>query len=220
MIGDRLLIRDYHTRVAHLIADELKGSFGRSIGRRYAVSISGESGAGKSETAAELKRRFDERGLHAIVLAQDDYFVYPPKTNHAMRLKNIDQVGPSEVKLDLMDANIFAFRNVQGLVYKPLVDHPEDKITHTILDVSPFDVVIAEGTYTGLLEFIDCRIFLDRTYLQTLADRRERGREPPDPFIEEVLEREHRVIRTQLERANIVVAADFDDITVVDGSFK
>lgn len=203
-----------------MIADEIGDSFGRAVGRRYVVSISGESGAGKSETAAELKNRFVERGFQAMVLAQDDYFVYPPRTNHAMRLKNIDQVGMGEVKLDLIDANLFAFRNLQGSIYKPLVDHPADTITHVILDVSPFDVIIAEGTYTGFLEFVDCRVFIDRTYRQTIDDRRERGREPPDPFLEEVLEREHRVIRRQASRANIVVEQDFGSMRVVDESFR
>ena len=58
-------------------------------------------------------------------------------------------------------------------------------------------------------ENVDARIFIDRTRLETRAAREKRGREPMDPFIEEVLEIEHAIISAHKARADIVITRDY-----------
>lgn len=210
MKGDKLLIEPHHTARAEECCDLLENQ----LQGRYSISIAGESGSGKSELAFEVARLLTERGYKADVLGQDDYFVFPPKTNHEMRRINLEQVGPYEVKLDFLDANIRSFKREESPIYKPLVIYDEDRITYEELDVADLAVLIAEGTYTSLLQFIDFRIFIDRDYHQTLESRKKRARDKFEPFVEDVLEREHKIISEHKVLADVVVASDFDRIQV------
>jgi uridine kinase len=213
MIGDVLIIKEHHTKVAKEIYQAIKDQV--APGRKICISVAGESGSGKSEMGNEIKNALIENGIKAEVLGQDSYFVYPPKTNHNMRQKNPDQVGLYEVKLDLLDANLFAFKNGAEQIYKPIVNYDEDRIMHELKDVKDVDVLVTEGTYTTSLEYVDIKVFINRTFHDTKADRAERGREKYDPFIEKILETEHEIISSHKSMANILIKPDFSGIDVV-----
>ncbi|MGD8624522.1 MAG: hypothetical protein PVF47_20805 [Anaerolineae bacterium] len=208
MIGDKLVIEQHHTDRAAEINDLLAGR----IEHRFVITVAGESGAGKSELAYEIYRQLNERSIKTDVLQQDDYFVFPPKTNHEMRRRNLEQVGPYEVKLDLLDSNLRSFKRGESPIYKPLVIYDENRITTEEMDVADLEVLIAEGTYTSLLTFADVRVFIDRDYRQTLEARKRRARDRWEPFIEDVLEREHQIISRHKARADLVVSADFQQV--------
>jgi uridine kinase len=210
VIGDKLIIEQHHTDRATEICDLLAGRIQASP--RFTMTVAGESGAGKSELAFEIHRLLNERGTPAEVLQQDDYFVFPPRTNHEMRRRNLDQVGPYEVKLDFLDSNLRSFRRGESPIYKPLVIYAEDRITRQELDVADLAVLIAEGTYTSLLEFVDVRVFIDRDYRQTLEARKRRARDKWEPFIQDVLEREHQIISQHQALADLVISPDFGTI--------
>lgn len=210
MKGDKLLIEPHHTTRAEECCDLLDDR----LHDKFSISIAGESGSGKSELAFEVSRLLTARGIKTDVLGQDDYFVFPPKTNHEMRRVNIQQVGPYEVKLDFLDGNIRSFKREESPIYKPLVIYDENRITYEEMDVADLAVLIAEGTYTSLLRFIDFRIFIDRDYHQTLENRKKRARDKFEPFIEVVLEREHKIIAEHKSLADVVVTPDFDRILV------
>jgi uridine kinase len=208
MIGDKLIIEKHHTdratEICRLLADRIRDKF--------VITVGGESGAGKSELASEIARLLTERGLKASILQQDDYFVFPPKTNHEMRRRNPEQVGPQEVKLDFLDSNLRSFKRGENPIYKPLVIFDKDRITTEEMDTSDLKVLIAEGTYTCLLRFADFRVFIDRDYHQTLEARKRRARDKFEPFILDVLEREHQIISQHKALADAVIPADFDSI--------
>ncbi len=210
MIGDKLLIERHHTDRAIEIRDHLRGS----IEAPFVLSVAGESGSGKSELAFEIARHLMEIGVSSGILAQDDYFVFPPKTNHEMRRKNLDQVGTFEVKLDFMDSNLRSFKRGDSPIYKPQVIYAEDRITTTEMDIRDLKVMVVEGTYTSLLKFVDFRIFIDRSYHQTLEARKKRARDRFEGFVEDVLEIEHQIISQHRGMADLVVPADFDRILV------
>lgn len=208
MIGDKLVIEPYHTERA----TEICGILSDRLGPKLAVTVAGESGAGKSELAHEINRLLNERGIKTGLLQQDDYFVFPPKTNHDMRRRNLEQVGPYEVKLDFLDANLRSFKRGESPIYKPLVIYDEDRITAEEMDVRDLAVLIAEGTYTTLLRFADVRIFIDRDYRQTLEARMRRARDKWEPFIQDVLEREHQIIGQHKKLADLIVTPDFGTV--------
>jgi hypothetical protein len=62
------------------------------------------------------------------------------------------------------------------------------------------------------LRFIDFRVFIDRNYHQTLEDRKHRARDKFEPFIIDVLEREHQVISKHKSSADVIVSPDFCNI--------
>lgn len=208
MQGDKLIIERHHTARAEDLVPIIQARWQP----KFTISVAGESGCGKSELAFELARLLTADAKPTGILQQDDYFVFPPKTNHAMRKLNLEQVGPYEVKLDFIDSNLRSFKRGEAEVYKPLVYYDEDRIGIEEMAVGDFVVLIAEGTYTSLLKFIDFRIFIDRDYRKTLEARIQRARDTFEPFIEEVLKREHEIISQHRDFADVIIPEAYDRI--------
>lgn len=207
MIGDKLLISDYHRKGALKIMQTLNKRWA-DFKNTIAISIAGESGSGKSEIAHCLADNIKATGKNYIILCQDDYFKLPPKTNHKKRIKDINWVGPGEVQLDILDAHIYHLKNKPYQVLeKPLVYFEEDCIKAEIIHPGAFDVIIVEGTYTSLLKNIDIRVFINRNYKDTKKNRLKRSRDPDLEFIEKILEIEHKEIFKHKRLADIIIDA-------------
>jgi uridine kinase len=209
MRGDVIIVEEHHRRAARAIVDRL-GDEVRGRERTTTITVAGESGSGKSETGKALKEAFEAEGIRAAVLQQDDYFVLPPKTNDRRRREEISWVGTQEVQLDLLDDHLRAAKEGEKRITKPLIIYEDDRVTEEELPLEDVQVLIAEGTYTTLLEEADHRIFIDRDYHQTLEARKRRGRERIEPFIEQVLEIEHGIISESKSRADIVISNEYE----------
>jgi uridine kinase len=209
MKGDRIIVQPYHEAAARQLAGlmlcEITG-----LRKRFIVTIAGESGAGKSEIAAALADVLANHHVQSTILQQDDYFVYPPRTNAAMRRKDIDHVGPSEVRLGLMDENLKQVMAGAHTIVKPLVDFDADSIGEERVELDDIVVVLAEGTYTTLLENVHRRVFVDRTLMDTKEARVLRGREAQDDYLEQILAIEHEIISSHKPRADFVVTRDHE----------
>jgi uridine kinase len=204
VIGDKLIIKDKHRRAAEQIVDRILPQL-RPSPRIYTITIAGESGSGKSETGQAVADALNQRGFNTLVLQQDDYFVHPPKTNDRTRRHDIGWVGMQEVHLDLLDEHLGKARAGIETIVKPLVVYGEDRITEETVSLRGVEAVVAEGTYTTVLENVDTRVFIDLTYLETLQSRLERAREAQDDFLEKVLKIEHRIISGHRSRADYIV---------------
>ena len=210
MRGDTIIVEEYHRWAAAEILPVLLIEIGAS-NDKYTITVAGESGSGKSETASAIAQALEQNGITSVILQQDDYFVHPPKSNDCVRRQDIAWVGPQEVKLKLLDSHLQAFRDNTDSVDKPLVDYETDCIGEEQLALAQARVAIAEGTYTSLLDNVDTRIFIGRDFEQTRAHREKRKRDAAelDPFIEEVLKIEHDIISAHRARAHIVINADY-----------
>ena len=213
MKGDVIIVEDHHRSAAREIIDRLEPAIRASD--TYILTVAGESGSGKSETGKALADECASRGLSSFVFQQDDYFILPPKSNDRKRREDVSWVGTAEVRLELLDQHLQAARDKQRDVEKPLVDYDADEIGTERVDLSERHVVIAEGTYTTLLENVDCRIFIARTRRDTLESRKKRGREEIEPFLERVLEIEHEIIAPHRERADVIINRDYE-VSFVD----
>jgi uridine kinase len=209
MRGDVIIVEDHHRRAADTIVTAFSDRV-RAGERTFTVTVAGESGCGKSETGKALQESFESAGLPAVVLQQDDYFVLPPKSNDRRRREDISWVGMGEVRLDLLNEHLRAARDGASSITKPLVVYEEDRIEDEVLSLEGVRVVIAEGTYTTALDEADIHVFIDRDYHATLPARKRRAREAFDPFIEEVLEIEHRIIAPQKRVAEVVISNDYE----------
>ena len=208
MRGDKLVIEEEHTSVARQIADILLPQVIES-GGKFIITIAGESGSGKTEIATVLSETITSVDMKTLILQQDDYFVYPPKTNEAMRRKNISHVGISEVHLELLDQNLKDMMDGKNPIVKPLVIFDDDIITEEAIEVGEIRVVIVEGTYTTLLNNTHQHVFIDRDYIDTRAKRQRRAREKQDQFLEDVLKIEHDIISAHKAMADIIITRDF-----------
>lgn len=209
MRGDVIIVEDHHRKAAAQIVAHLTDRI-RPEEARFAVTVAGESGSGKSEMGKALKEAFDAAGLPGLVLGQDDYFVLPPKSNDARRREDISWVGLNEVKLDLLNAHLDAAKSGATDISKPEVIYDEDRTEEEVVLLTGVAVVIAEGTYTTILSAADTHIFIDRDYHATLDARKRRNREKYDSFIEQVLEVEHQIIRSHKSMAEIVITTGYD----------
>ena len=209
MRGDIVLVEEHHRRAAELIAERLLDEI-RGRNRPTTLTVAGESGSGKSETAQAIADALRTQGITAAILQQDDYFVHPPRTNDRTRRANICWVGSTEVHLDLLDEHLQAAREGANTLGKPLVIYEEDRIITEEMDLDGAGVIIAEGTYTSLLEHADRRVFIARNRLDTMEHRMKRGREDFDPFIEQVLEIEHEIISQHQALADVVITKDYE----------
>jgi uridine kinase len=216
MKGDKLVLLDYHKQaaseiVSHIIQDIRKKK------TRYIITVAGESGSGKSETGKAIANELDKSGVKSVLLGQDDYFVLPPKSNDLKRREDPEWLGPHvEVKLDVLEQNLMNAIQGKKEISKPLVDYDSNTIEDETINLDGIKVLIAEGTYTSLLKHVDIRIFICRNWLDTLElrQRRMRGNEVGDPFIEQVLSLEHKIISGHKQLADILITKDFNVIFV------
>jgi len=216
MKGDVIVLEEHHKEAARKIVPEIIEMI-KNKATRYTITVAGESGSGKSETGKAIADELEKLGVKSILLGQDDYFVLPPKSNDAKRREDPEWLGPHvEVKLDLLDQNLKDAITGKTEFTKPLVDYNKNSVEEETIDLEGVKVVIAEGTYTSLLKNVDTRIFIARNRLDTLEHRRKRNRgdEVDDPFIEQVLVTEHKIIAGHKQLADFVITKDYDVIVV------
>ena len=219
MKGDMIIIEEYHRTAAREIVPHILGKIQRRKGR-YTISVGGESGSGKSETGQAIAEELQKNNVLACVFGQDDYFVLPPKSNDAKRREDPAWLGPHiEVRLDLLDQHLKDARRGDNMITKPRIDYDNNLIEEEHVDLKGIQVVIAEGTYTSLLKHIDTRVFITRNRLDTLDHRRKRNRgsEASDPFIESLLEIEHKIIAGHKLLADFVITKEYN-VVVIDNA--
>jgi uridine kinase len=212
MKGDIIVIEEHHRKAARLIASSISPIIKKRSGR-YSITVAGESGSGKSETAQAIADELNSCALNSIVLGQDDYFYLPPKPNDAKRRENPDWLGPHvEVNLPVLQKNIDDALLGSLEIDKPLIDYSAFVIESEQLDLSDIKVIIAEGTYTSLLHNIDTKVFIARNRIDTLEHRqkRNRGNEVHDPFIENILKMEHKIIAGHIYLSDFVITKDYE----------
>ncbi len=216
MKGDIIVLEEHHTAAASAIVPEIVAAI-RAKDGRYTITVAGESGSGKSETGKAIADELEKHGISSVLLGQDDYFRLPPKSNDAKRREDDTWLGPHvEVHLDLLEQNLVDAIHGADHIIKPLIDYDQNSVEDETVDLVGIDVVIAEGTYTSLLKNVDTKVFIARNRLDTLEHRqkRNRGNEVGDPFIENVLKLEHKIIAGHKQLADFVITRDYDVIRV------
>lgn len=209
MKGDILIIDENHRKAAKQIVDIILNKIIKNK-NKYVISIAGESGAGKSEIAASIKELLENKKIKSYIFGQDDYFVYPPGTNARQREKDINRVGMQEVKLYLLDRNIKEVLDGNFMIIKPLVDFNADTIGEESVDLTEYNVLVVEGTYTSTLKNVNCKVFIDRNAYDTIESRKKRAREKQDDLLEKILSIEHEIISKHKALANIIITKSFD----------
>lgn len=211
MRGDSIIVEEHHRKAAGKIVDEVLPVITGS-GAKYVLSVGGESGSGKSEVAAALAGALKQNSVTSVILQQDDYFLYPPKTNDRARRNDLTWVGPQEVRLDILDQNLMDIKGGSVEIEKPLVIYEEDRIIAEKINTGTIQVVIVEGTYTTLLKNVDIRVFINRNYHDTREHRirRKRAESELDDFVERVLTIEHEIITRHKDLANFIITREYD----------
>ena len=209
MKGDSIVIEQHHHDAAKLIVSKLLSVIKSSS--HYTISVAGESGSGKSETAEAIAMKLQEYDINAVILQQDDYYFLPPKSNDMKRRKDSNWFGKKEVNIELLSEHLANFQQGAQSISKPMVVYHEDKIEQEEMSMEGTKVLIAEGTYTTRLSNVDCHIFIDRNYDKTREHRekRLRAKSELDGFTEQILKNEHLEISQQKKMADIIIDSDY-----------
>ena len=216
MKGDIIVLEEHHRNAAASIVPDILSAIRAKTGR-YTITVAGESGSGKSETGRAIADELAKHGVSAVLLGQDDYFTLPPKSNDAKRREDDSWLGPHiEVNLDVLEQNLIDAINGADTIIKPLIDYDQNSVENETIDLSGIKVIIAEGTYTSLLKNVDTKVFIARNRVDTLEHRqkRNRGTEVGDPFIENVLQLEHKIIAGHKQLADFVITREYEVIAV------
>ncbi|MES3033546.1 MAG: hypothetical protein V4813_06065 [Gemmatimonadota bacterium] len=198
----------YIDRAERLLA-LLRRDFGIPRGVRTVIAVAGESGSGKSVTAIDLALVLNQEGIPAAIIHQDDYFIRPPRTNHAFRERDIASVGPQEVQMDLIAQHVAQFRSGADSITGPKVNYPANRFDTQVIPLSPCEVLVVEGTYVLQIADADIRVFLEATWEDTAAARRARNRDIDAPFVAQVLTIEHEIIVRQRDTADVIIDRDY-----------
>jgi len=204
-------VKQHHIPPAREILDRVDPRLKNRTGI-FVFTVGGESGSGKSTLSLAMKNLLEERGDKTFIFHMDDYFKYPPQDNHQKRLEDLNWVGTGEVNLELLQEHVNKVKEGVGMLRKPLVHYRENLIRDVIVEMDDIGVVIVEGTYTTLLENIDCKVFMLRNYKDTYEARVSRGRDRLIPFNEKVLEIEHEIIRKHADLADILIDKNYNVI--------
>ena len=214
MKGDIIVLEKHHENAARIIVPEIIEKI-KNKESRYTITVSGESGSGKSETGKAIADELEKHGIKSVLLGQDDYFVLPPKSNDSRRREDPEWLGPHvEVKMDVLEQNLIDAIDGKNEIIKPLIDYNQNSVEDETISLEGIQVVIAEGTYTALLRNVDTKVFIARNRIDTLEHRqkRNRGTEVGDPFIEQVLITEHKIIAGHGQLADFLITKDYEVI--------
>ncbi len=216
MKGDIIVLEEHHIAAAQQIVPEILEKI-RAKETRYIITVAGESGSGKSETGKAIVDELAKEDIKGVLLGQDDYYVLPPKSNDAKRREDPAWLGPhNEIRFDVYEGNLKDAIAGKDEIVKPLIDYNANSVEEESVDLTGVKVVVAEGTYTSLLRNVDTRVFIARNRLDTLEHRkkRNRGNEVGDPFIENVLKIEHKIIAGHQQLADFVITKKYEVIIV------
>lgn len=205
-----------HENAAKIIIDKIIDQI-RNKKTRYIISVAGESGSGKTETGKAITKVLKKYNINSVLLGQDDYFVLPPASNDAKRKSDPHWLGPHvEVRMDIILKNLHEAINGKNEIIKPTIDYELNQINKTNLSLEGVKVIIIEGTYTSLLRPVDTKVFITSNWIETLPYRkkRNRGNEVHDPFVENILATEHKIIAGHKYLADFLISKDYDVLSV------
>ncbi|GAF96534.1 unnamed protein product, partial [marine sediment metagenome] len=137
MLGDILLINDMHKKAAKSIRDYVMNDLKIKEKRyRYIISISGESGSGKSELAHALGKILKEDNIRIKVIHTDNYYKIQPLLREEWRRnKGFDQIGLNEYDWVKINKTIRDFKEEQECMI-PCIDLIPEQVDKLITDFS------------------------------------------------------------------------------------
>lgn len=205
MLGDVLLITEKHKIAAQQILEHLLDIQAEKV----ILAVGGESGSGKTEIAHEVARELKHRGTPAKIMHIDNYYLTSPTERTRWRKEHgIDMIGYTEYDWDAINLNLDQFRNDQEQIRMPCVDLLTDQVDQLITSFKGIKYLIIEGLY-AIQANADLKVLIDLTYHDTKKAQYLRGKEPTTDFRWQVLEREHQVVQSIRNQADLLVQKDF-----------
>lgn len=207
-IQEEIIIRDEYQMLSNEICQKILSKEVLPISK-IILAIGGESGSGKTTTAICLEKALSGKGIDSTTIHMDSYFKLPPKENHLKRIEDLSHVGPQEIDMALLNHHLKTFKKGENSIRIPVLNYTMNLFTHETLDLSKIKVLIVEGVYSFLLEEVDHKIFMARSYKDTYQNRIARTRETYDPLVELILEIEHNIVSPLIRQSDFIINKDY-----------
>jgi len=206
MLGDVLLINDMHKEAAAAICEYVLKDLDQKEERyRYIVGISGESGSGKSELSHALGKELKKNNIRVKVVHTDNYYKIQPLLREEWRRnKGFDMIGIDEYDWVKIKKTIRDFKEEQECMM-PCIDLVPEQVDRLIVDFEKIDFLIVDGLYAINSPDVDLRVFIDLTYHETKINQIIRMKEAMTDFRLNILEREHKAVRTLRPMADFII---------------
>jgi len=117
-------------------------------------------------------------------------------------------VGLNEYNWETINRNISDFKNNRKSTM-PCVDLVTEQLDSLTTDFNGVDMLIIDGLY-AIKADVDVRIFIELTYHETKKAQIVRGKEPQNEYRMQVLEREHQVVQSLKQSADLFVTMDYN----------
>lgn len=203
MLGDVLLISDYHRRAAEEIVGEALKM--KKNGEKFVIAISGESGSGKTELGHCIGKVFKEMNIRPKLIHTDNYYKSAPLERKKTRKRSgFKSVGYDEYDWLLIQKNIQDFREDRETLM-PCIDIIPEQIDKLITNFKDIEVLVLDGLYAIKADDVDLRVFIELTYQETKMNQLARGKETMNEERLKVLEMEHQ---------NVIALRDMTDLFV------
>lgn len=196
MLGDKVIIMDYHRHLADQVYPHIKDKTG-------IIGISGESGTGKTELAEILRSRFYKDGIGSLIISLDNYYKTSWKNRRKVR-EETKEVGLSEINFHHLNWCFYCYKN-KGVIPHDRINKFTGGIDSIHTKTKDVDVILLEGLYAIHSEHCDYRIFLKETYHKTEFFRKLRKKEKIDDHRRWVLEEEHKAVQSLKGKADLVI---------------
>jgi len=205
MLGDVLLITDNHKKAAKQLISHLD----QLSGNKIVLAIGGESGSGKTEIAHEVARILKSRNTPAKVMHIDNYYLTSPTERTTWRKEHgLESIGFTEYDWNGINRNINEFREDAEQVTMPCIDLLTDQEDLLSTSFKGLKYLVIEGLYAIQAE-ADLKVLIDLTYHETKKAQFERGKEEPNEYRWQVLQKEHEVIQSIRSRADLLVSKQY-----------
>ncbi|HOI87948.1 MAG TPA: hypothetical protein PLV51_08820 [Lentimicrobium sp.] len=210
MLGDVLLIGEKHENAAKIILPHIL----KNRKNKYIIAISGESGSGKTELSHVIARMLRKEGIICKPIHIDNYYrIHPLERTEWRKAHGIETaVGLGEYDWDTIYRNIDDFRN-DMISTMPCIDLVTEQVDHLTTDFKGIEMIIVDGLYAIHTEGVDLRIFIELTYHETKKAQVVRGKEPQNEYRMHVLEREHQVVQSLRDKADIFINKEYQVVT-------
>lgn len=177
---------------------------------KFMIAVSGESGSGKTELSHVLAKMLRKEGIICKPIHIDNYYKIHPLERTEWRKKNGIEtaVGLNEYDWDTIYKNIDDFKHDRTSTM-PCIDLVTEQVDHLTTDFKGVEMIIVDGLYAINTDGIDLRVFIELTYHETKKAQVVRGKEPQNEYRMQVLEREHQVVQSLRDKANIFINKEY-----------
>lgn len=161
------------------------------------VAVFGQYDCNAKEICQQVASLLDGEDYTVLIIAEDDYYRLTPAANLTKRIEDLSWIGPQEVRLELLDSHMAKLVKGKGPIEKPVIVPGEEQFETEQLPAYPYDLILVYGCYTGYLEHVQYKVFIEPEKPSQLPTN--------NPIFLNIYNAEKEAIEKQIASADLVI---------------